>query len=150
MLARRVKKESDLSSASVPAAHPGAQKKAGDSRLRLHLAKSIAELLRLHELLLTNEVDPDVLSDLRDAVNRVRNTAWAAQQYVVCQNTDQGATSLRSLLAGERVRASYQLCQALSDDLKKNDVEFQRGSIVQLHEIMRTLTEQLKNIIDKM
>jgi hypothetical protein len=100
--------------------------------------------------LLSNEVDPDVLADFRDALNRIRNTAWAAQQYIVRKETNQESTSLLSLLAGERIRAAFQLCQALSDDLKRTDVEFQRGSLVQLRQVTKTLTEQLKEAIDKL
>jgi hypothetical protein len=141
--------------ASAPPAPPsGAKTEArpnfGDPNVRSHLEKSISELQGLHELLLSNEVDPDVLVDFRDALNRVRNTAWAAQQYVVRKETDQDSTSVLSLLAGERIRAAYQLCQALTNDLKKPEVEFQRGSLVQLYEVTNTLTEQLKDIIDKL
>lgn len=107
------------------------------------------ELLGLHDLLLTNEVDPNLLADFRDALNRVRNSAWAAQRYVVRKETDQGSTSALSLLAGERIRATCQLCQALTDDLRKADIQFQRGSLVELYEVTRTLTERLKEIIDK-
>jgi hypothetical protein len=83
-------------------------------------------------------------------LNRVRNTAWAAQQYIVRKETNQESTSLLSLIAGERIRAAFQLCQALSDDLKRTDVEFQRGSLVQLCQVTKTLTEQLKDAIDKL
>jgi hypothetical protein len=100
-------------------------------------------------LLLSSDVDPDVLADFRDALNRVRNTAWAAQQYVVRKETDQDSTSVLSLLAGERVRAAHQLCQALVDDLTGADIQFQRGSLVQLHEITETLTERLEGVINR-
>jgi hypothetical protein len=118
--------------------------------VRSRVAKAIAELQGLHKLLLSSEVDPDVLADFRDALNRVRNTAWAAQQYVVRKETDQDSTSVLSLAAGERLRAAYHLCQALLDDLRGTDIEFQRGSLVQLHEITKTLTKQLKRVIDKL
>ena len=70
--------------------------------------------------------DPDVLADLRDAMHRVRNAAWAVQQYVVRKESDQDSNSVLSFLAGERIRIAYQLCQALSDDLNRSDLEFQR------------------------
>jgi hypothetical protein len=68
---------------------------------------------------------------------------------VVNGETDQDSTSVLLLLAGERIRTAYQLCQALSHDLEGADAEFQRGSLVQLYEVTKTLTEKLKNIIDK-
>ena len=118
--------------------------------MRSRLKNGIAELQGLHKLLLSSNVDADVLADLRDALNRVRNTAWVAQQYIIRRENDQEPTSVLSLLAGERIRAAYQLCQALSEDLKRTDIEFQRGSLVQLHEVTKTLAEQLNGIIKRL
>ena len=53
------------------------------------------------------------------------------------------------MLFGERVRVIYQLCQAISDDLKRTDIDFQAGSLVQLHEATKALTEQLEGVINK-
>ncbi|MGD0212681.1 MAG: hypothetical protein ABSB87_05550 [Terriglobales bacterium] len=146
--ARKPKKEQ--SAAVPPSPHAGTPPSTGNPNVRSHLEKGISELQGLQTLLLSNEVDPDVLADFRDALNRIRNTAWAAQQYIVRKETNQESTSLLSLLAGERIRAAFQLCQALSDDLKRTDVEFQRGSLVQLRQVTKTLTEQLKEAIDKL
>jgi hypothetical protein len=113
------------------------------------LEQAIVELQRLHEILLAGDLEPRVLADFRDAVNRVRTAAWAAQQYVIRKETEQDSGSVLSLLVGERVRVTYQLCQAISDDLKRTDVDFQAGSLIQLHEVAKALTEQLKSVIDK-
>ena len=112
------------------------------------LEKAIVELQGLHELLLSGDIDPRILADFRDALNRVRNTAWAAQQYVARKETGQDSSSVLSLLAGERIRAAYHLCRAISDDLKRSDVEFQAGTLVQLNEVMKVLTKQLGRIIN--
>ena len=53
------------------------------------LEKAIEELQRLHEMLLSGDLDSHILADFRDALNRVRNTAWAAQQYVARKETGQ-------------------------------------------------------------
>ena len=47
---------------------------------------------------------------------------------------------------GEHIRAAYQLCQAISDDLRPTDIEFQAGSLVQLYEVTKALTEQLNGV----
>ena len=149
---RRLKKDRAASAppTAQAAAPAGAHPKTGNLKVRSHLQKGIAELQRLHGLLLSSEVDPDVLSDFRDALNRVRNTAWAAQQYVVRQESGQESTSVLSILDGERIRAAYQLCQAVTEDLKRADIEFQRGSLVQLYEATKTLTATLKGVIDRL
>jgi hypothetical protein len=149
---RKLKKERSVSEPPTPqaGAQAATQPKVGGLNVRSHLEKGISELQGLHELLLSSEVDPDVLADFRNALNRVRNAAWAAQQYVVREETDQDSTSVLSFLAGERIRAAYQLCQALTDDLKRTDIEFQRGSLVQLQEVAKALTEQLNGIIKRL
>ena len=113
------------------------------------LKEAVVELQRLHQVLLAGDLEPRVLADFRDALNRVRNTAWAAQQYVAFKETEQDSGSVLSLLVGERIRVTYQLCQAISDDLKRTDIEFQTGSLVQLYEVTKALTEQLNAVINK-
>jgi hypothetical protein len=113
------------------------------------LEQAIVELQHLHEVLLSDDLEPRVLADFRDALNRVRTAAWAAQQYVACKETEQDSGSVLSLLVGERIRVTYQLCQAISDDLKRTDIDFQAGSLVQLHEATKALTEQLEGVINK-
>jgi hypothetical protein len=114
------------------------------------LEKAISELQGLQELLLAGDLDPHILADFRDALNRVRNTAWAAQQYVARKETDQDSSSVLSFLAGERIRTAYHLCRVLSDDLKRTDIKFQAGSLVQLYEVTKALTEQLNGIINRL
>jgi hypothetical protein len=115
-----------------------------------HLEKGISELQGLYDVLLTGDLDPRVLTDFRDALNRVRAAAWAAQQYIVRKEIDQDSTSVLSFLAGERIRAAYQLCQAMGDDLKRADITFQPGSLVQLHDAMQTLIKQLHDAVNRL
>jgi hypothetical protein len=143
--ARKPKKE------TAPASSPLATRpKISDLKVRSQLEKGIAELQGLHQLLLSSDVAPDVLADFRDALNRVRNAAWAAQQYVIRKHTEQDSTSVRSFLAGERIRTAYLLCQALANDLKRTNLDVQRGSLVQLYEVAETLTGRLKAVIDRL
>jgi hypothetical protein len=50
---------------------------------RSPLEQAIVELQRLHEMFLGDDLEPCVLTEFRDALNRVRTAAWAAQQYVI-------------------------------------------------------------------
>jgi hypothetical protein len=115
------------------------------------LEKAITELRGLQELLLSGEgLDSRILTDFREALNRIRNTAWSAQQYIALKATDQDSSSVLSILAGERVRAAYQLCQAIQTDLKSSEVNFQTGHLLQLHAAAKALTEQLSDIVAKL
>ena len=121
----------------------------GGSSARSRLEQAIVELLQLDEILLSGDLEPRILADFRDALNRVRTAAWAAQQYVIRRDIDQDSSSVLSLLVGERIRATYQLCEAISDDLKRTDIEFQAGSLVQLYEATKALTEQIDSVINR-
>jgi hypothetical protein len=112
------------------------------------LAKAIPELRRLQTLLLSGEdLDARILTDFRDALNHVRNTAWSAQQYIASQTSDRDSASVLSVLAGERVRVAYQLCQAIQTDLKSRDIKFQPGQLIQLSLAAKAMIEQLDEIV---
>ena len=82
--------------------------KIGGPTIPSRLEKAISELQSLNNLLLSGDIDHRILAEFRDALNRVRTAAWAAQQYVARKETDQGARSVLSLLVGERIRNTYQ------------------------------------------
>ena len=124
---------------------------AAEGAISPRLEKAIIELRGLHETLLCGEnLDARILSDFRDALNRVRNTAWSAQQYMLSQAANQDSTNVLSMLAGERVRAAYQLCQTIQADLKSEDVRFQTGQLMELHSATQALTEELAELLSKL
>jgi len=129
----------------------GATKQCWDTKKLIEVARRIDERRdkRFRPLPEQKRSDPDVLADLRDALDQVRNAARAVQQYVVRKESDQDSNSVLSFIAGERIHVAYQLCQALSDDLNRSDIEFQPASLVQLHEATKALTKQLERVIDK-
>jgi hypothetical protein len=108
------------------------------------LKSVIRELKPLQKALLSENVDPRILNDFRDALNRVRNTAWAAQQSLAAKQLDEGQVDIATLLAAERVRAAFQLCRSVGEDLTSDDVAFQKGQLSELHGAATRLVEQLK------
>jgi hypothetical protein len=121
---------------------------AGPENVSDRLAKAIPELRRLQKLLLSGENwDARILTDFRDALNHVRNTAWSAHQYIASKSTDQDSTTVLSVLAGERVRVAYQLCQAIQADLRSTDIKFQPGQLIQLSLAVKALIEQLVRVV---
>ena len=102
-------------------------------------------------MLLSGEgLDPRILTDFRDALNHVRNTAWSAHQYIASQASDQNSTSVLSVLAGERIRVAYQICQAIQADLKSTDIKFQTGQLIQLSRAVMALAEQLGDVVGEL
>ncbi len=98
----------------------------------------------MHGLLMRHEVDPRALDDFRDALNRVRNSAWAAQQAAANKALGKGPCDMDALLASERVRAAYSLCRLIGEDLTGGEVQFQRGQLNELFGVVAALSKQLK------
>ena len=111
------------------------------------LKAAITELGGIQSLLATGELDPRILTDFRDAVNRIRNTAWAAYQYTESKITGSDSRSIISLVAGERIRVAYQLCQAIQEDLETTDVHLQAGQLIQLQAATKALTDKLSDVV---
>jgi hypothetical protein len=114
------------------------------------LKSAIEELRRLDRLLGRGDLDPRILTDFRDALNRVRNTAWSAQQYATVKDSGQGSADVLSLLAGDRVRATYQLCRSLQTDLDSPEIQFQPGQLLQLHSATKNLNQRLEHLIEQL
>ena len=111
------------------------------------LESAIRDLRALQQVLLSGDLDAGILADFRDALNRIRNTAWAAQQLVAAQVSEQGSASVASLLASERIRSTYQLCRAIGDDLG-SDIQLRRGQLTELHLAVTQLAQQLKEKLE--
>lgn len=112
------------------------------------LASAIRDLQSLQQVLMSGDLDERVLCDFRDAVNRIRNTAWAAQQIVASQMSEQGPAGITTLLASERIRSAYQLCRAIEADLKGDEIQFQKGQLAELHTALTQLAQQLKERLE--
>jgi hypothetical protein len=120
----------------------------GDSvSLSIRLQDATTELHEVEALLASGDLDAGILADFRDAVNRVRTAAWATQQYAESKDTDRDPTKVLSVLAGERVRATYQLCRSVCQDLDRPDLRFQPGQLLQLQTAVQELSQRLKTVI---
>lgn len=111
------------------------------------VATAITELCNLQELLLREDVDPRLLTDFRDALNRTRNTAWAVQQSLACQDAEADSATLMHVLAVERIRVAYQLGSALAEDLRKPDNKLQPAQLLELYRVMKDLTARLATLV---
>ena len=107
--------------------------------------------LRLLEALLTAGVqfDPRILSEFRETMNRVRTTAWAMQQYIEITANDCDPKKVLTLLAGERVRAAFQVCEAIRADLKNEGVKFKKGQLLELNEVVQALAKELQKVVSE-
>ena len=122
----------------------------GKASITVRLQRVANELREIEDLLASEEeLDPRILADFRDAVNRVRNTAWGVEQYANSKTTETDPKTLFTVLAGERVRVAYQLCKLVQADLANPDIQFQKGQLVQLGRAIQELARQLWETVGK-
>lgn len=106
--------------------------------------KATAELNHLEQLLKAGMVDRSVLTDFREAVNRVRHTGWAVQQTMEADTTKQDVAMILTI---ERVRAATQLSAQLTSDLKLIDPGHEaldRSKLVTLDKNLEALSRVLQ------
>ena len=120
----------------------------GNASISVRLQNVTNELRQIQGLLASEkELDPRILIDFRDAVNRVRNTAWGMEQYANSKTAETDPSTVLMALAGERVRVAYQLCKHVQADLANSEIQFQKGQLLQLRDATQELASQLGEVI---
>ena len=90
--------------------------------LTFRLRRTTAELIKLDQAIKSGDIDPRVLREFRDAVDYVRKTAWAVQEWQERQLQHRDTATVLPLLIAERIRRAAQLCTAVTADLKARDI----------------------------
>src|SRR5262249_43266171 len=88
-------------------------------QVNTQVARITGELNRLEQLLSAGMVDRDVLTDFRDAVNRVRQTGWQVQTWL-----EGDERALRALLIEDRIRVTTRMANHLASELTVNSKSF--------------------------
>ncbi len=111
--------------------------------LTFRLKKTTSELLRLDHAIKSGSIDPRVLREFRDAVDYVRKTAWAVQEWQERQIQHRDTATVLPLLVRERVRRAVQLCATVAEDLKGNEITADTVGIEALYRATRQLAHDL-------
>lgn len=85
------------------------------------------------------EVDARVLREFRQAVDSVRLTAWAVQQWVDLQEQHRDAYSVLPVLTQERIRRATQINNELALDLDAHEVDFDNEGMDNLYRAVEGL-----------
>ena len=124
---------------------------AENSTISLRLQSVASELRHIQDALLSEqEIDTRILTDFRDAVNRIRNTAWAMDQYANSKTTKSAVEPVLTVVAGERIRVAYQLSRLVQADLANPQIRFQRGQVVSLSDATHDLAQELRKVIERL
>jgi hypothetical protein len=86
------------------------------------LKKTCADLVKLEYDMRSGPIDPRILREFRDAVDNVRKTAWAVQEWQERQSRQHDPDTVLPLLTAERIRRATQLCDAITTDSAAHEV----------------------------
>lgn len=116
--------------------------------LTFWVKKTAIELRRLDLEIMNGSVDPRVLQEFRDAVDYVRKTAWAVQEWQERQRMKKDTATVLPLLFTERVRRAGQLCEAVQDGLKEHEITGETEGLRTLYEATGKLSGELRKILE--
>src|SRR6267378_39626 len=88
----------------------------------LQLKKTSEDLVRLEYDMRSGPFDPRILREFRDAVDNVRKTSSAVQEWQERQSRQHDPLTVLPLLTAEGIRRATQLCDAITAGVAANEV----------------------------
>ncbi|HKV61394.1 MAG TPA: hypothetical protein VJO16_05740 [Candidatus Acidoferrum sp.] len=115
--------------------------------VNFRLKKTSAELVKLdHALQSGNNLDPRILREFRDAVDYVRKTAWAAEEWQERQLERRDPHTVLPLITAERIRRATQLSESISDDFAAHEVSSETPGMAELFRALQRLHQNLADV----
>ena len=115
--------------------------------VNFQLRKTSAELFRLEQEIRTGGIDARILTDFRDAVDHVRKTAWAVQEWQERQLLDHDPRTVLPLLTTERIRRAAQLIDAIAADLAAQEVTRETAGVRDLFQAVGRANQLLADLL---
>lgn len=119
-----------------------------EASITSRLQSATTELQQLEQLVQSGELDPRVLREFRNAVDHIRGTAFAVQQWVGLKDSGDPYAVLPKLSA-ERVRRATQLTKDLVLDLQTLDVGLETEGIAGLFAAVGDLHRRLAALLNR-
>jgi hypothetical protein len=113
--------------------------------VNFQLKKTGAELVKIEQAIKSGSVEPSILREFRDAVDYVRKTAWAVQEWQERQLQQHDPQTVLPLLIIERIRRATQLNKAITTDLAAHGVTRETTGI---DEFFRTVESLYQRVAD--
>jgi hypothetical protein len=110
------------------------------------LKKTCADLVRLEYDMRSGPIDSRVLHEFRDAVDNVRKTAWAVQEWQELQSKQQDPESVIPLLTVESIRRATQLCEAIANASATKQIG---RETVGIDEFLRAVEHVLETFVER-
>ena len=107
------------------------------------------ELQELEKLVLSGNFSPRVLSDFRTAVDDIRQTAWAVQQWTELQEQHRDPYTVLGILSRERVRRATEITKDLTLDLESLELGLETQGLANLFQAIERQHERLLPLFKK-
>lgn len=112
-------------------------------RTQKRLQDITAELQELEKSVRLSSCAPRVLSEFRIAIDNIRQTAWAVQQWSDLQLLHRDPYTVLDVLSKERVRRATQIAQDLTLDLESLELSYDTEGLAELFRAVEDLQERL-------
>jgi len=106
-------------------------------------------LQKLEQLVVSGDCSPRVLADFRSAVDSIRQTAWAVQQWTELQRQHRDPYTVLSILSEERVRRAAQIAKDLTIDLESLELGLETEGLANLFHAIEGLYGRLRPLFKK-
>ncbi|MGA3091112.1 MAG: hypothetical protein ABSD75_21090 [Terriglobales bacterium] len=113
------------------------------------LKAATEELQVLEKLVVSADSSPRVLSEFRSAVDSIRQTTWAVQQWTELQQQHRDPYSVLGILSENRVRRATQIARDLTIDLESLEVGYETEGLAKLFHAIEGLYERLEPLFKK-
>ena len=107
------------------------------------LQQTTEELKVLEQAIVSGDFSPRILTEFRNAVDSVRQTARVVQMWTGLQQQHRDPYSAMSTLSADRVRRATQIAKDLTIDLQSLEVDFGTEGIKELFQAIEELRERL-------
>ena len=115
--------------------------------VNFQLRKTSNELVQLEQAIRSGGIDPRILTDFRDAVDHVRKTAWAVQEWQERQIQRHDPQTVLPLLTTERVRRAAQLGEAIVTDLSARAINNETPGLDRLFAAVNRMQQLLADLL---
>ena len=107
--------------------------------VNFQLRKTSAELAKIEQTIKSGGVDPRILREFRDAVDYVRKTAWAVQEWQERQLQKHDPQTVLSLVTAERIRRATQLNKTIAAELTTEEISRETTGIDEFFQAVESL-----------
>jgi hypothetical protein len=114
--------------------------------LNFQLRKTSAELVKIEQGIKAGGVEPRILEEFRDAVDYVRKTAWAVQEWQERQMQKHDTQTVLPLLTAERIRRATQMSKAITADLATHEVTRETAGIEEFFRAIESLYQRVADL----